>query len=215
MSSGLSPISLSTASVCSPSVGGAVRTPPGVAESLMGTPSTAMSPAVGCARALDHATSGQLRVGQGLVDRPNGPTRHASGDQRAVHPARVSAASARRMEGFERVVVAHATRVGGEARRRTERLEPGDPAEALPTARRCRRQAPAGRRRSRTCRTARWTDAGCPCGPARCRGKDDPGLIGQQRRHRVEHRDVDVLSAAGLSVAPAAPAGRLARRTSR
>ena len=136
-------------------------------------------------------------IGEHLVNGSHRPARDTGADEqrrplrtRALRQHRRRAAtrarrSARREPRWWRTAIAD------------ERLAVQSLATTAATARRSRRRAPAGRRPCRTCRTARSTDAGCPCGPATARREHDPGLIREQRRDRVEHRDVDVLPLAG------------------
>ncbi len=185
--------------VCCPSVGGAVRTAPGVSESLTGTPSTRIVPRSRMLDGLDHVARDELRVAETSPTSRTEPHGTPAAPSVAIHSARVRVRSLSADRRPQLVVARHALPVGREPRIRAERVQSARPAERAPllvVADRDHEVAVArGERLVRHDR--RMTVAQSR---RRRAGREVvAGLIGEQRRRRVEHADVDVLPAAGAS----------------
>ena len=126
--------------MCWPSVGGAVRTPPGVSESFTGTPVTRSGPRRRVRDLLHHLPRRELRVGEHFADVSNRAARNARGRQhRDPFGARLGAQpfDDHRLQD---AVALHTLAVGGELRIIAERLEAAGACRTPATARRSQRQ---------------------------------------------------------------------------
>ena len=204
--------SRNTASVCWPSVGGGVRTAPGVSDSLTGTPSTRSGPIVACSTLaiISRAASwGSANTSSRSRTDPHGTP--AVG-QPSIQDWRGVAAAAGRRERPQLVVVGDALAVGGEPLVVGQLRDRAEPAPLVVVA--DREHEIAVRRGERFVgHDASDGDCRVAAGPCRSRNRCRPDRSAARPPNRASRRRRAVRGRCAR--ARAAPAVRPARRTCR